>query len=62
MTLSLLAAYDLGAPEHLLQAIYDDEKNNLSPLHLADRKTGAVEVQKVTVNAQNWTQYLGEEK
>ncbi|KAJ3523135.1 hypothetical protein NM688_g8777 [Phlebia brevispora] len=58
----LLAAYDFGASAAQLQAIYDTEKDGLDPLHLADRKTKAVEEQIVTITSTNWTDYLGEEK
>lgn len=58
----LLAAYDLGAPPALLQAIYDAEKSGLSPIHLADRKQGVVKEQPITFTAQSWTEYLGQEK
>ena len=59
---SLLAAYDLGASAKQLQEIYDREKEGLSPLHLADRKTNTVEEQHVEITLSNWTEYLGQEK
>lgn len=59
---SLLAAYDFGAPAKQLQAIYDAQQGELDPIHLADRKTKAVEEQHVTITAKNWTEYLGDEK
>ncbi|KZT11996.1 uncharacterized protein LAESUDRAFT_641939 [Laetiporus sulphureus 93-53] len=58
----LLAAYDLGAPPKLLEAICDAEKGSLSPLHLANRKEGFVEEQHITLTSHNWTEYLGQEK
>lgn len=59
---SLLAAYDLGAPPNLLQAIFDSEENGLDPLHTADRKENKVEEQHVDMNKTNWQQYVGDEK
>ncbi|KAH8104504.1 hypothetical protein BXZ70DRAFT_887737 [Cristinia sonorae] len=58
----LLAAYDLGAPPKLLQAIFDAEKEGLDPIHLADRKEKKVEEQHVNIDKTNWQQYLGQEK
>ncbi|KZT73831.1 hypothetical protein DAEQUDRAFT_356373 [Daedalea quercina L-15889] len=58
----LLAAYDLGAPSKLLQAIYDQERSGLSPIDLADRSKGLVEKQEVAISSQDWTDYLGQEK
>ncbi|CCM01887.1 uncharacterized protein FIBRA_03958 [Fibroporia radiculosa] len=58
----ILAAYDFGASSPLLQAIYDKEKSGLSPIHLADRQTGAVEEQLVQITSRNWTKFLGDEK
>ncbi|KAI0917006.1 hypothetical protein AcW2_007254 [Taiwanofungus camphoratus] len=58
----LLAAYDLGAPAKLLQAIYDQDAPTQSPIHLANRKDHVVEEQHVTVTSHNWTEYLGKEK
>ncbi|KAH9841517.1 uncharacterized protein C8Q71DRAFT_700804 [Rhodofomes roseus] len=58
----LLAAYDLGAPAKLLQAIYDQERSGLSPIHLADRSKDVVEKQETAITLQNWTKYLGQEK
>lgn len=58
----LLAAYDFGATAKQLQAIYDAELNELDPIHLADRATKTVEEQHVTITAENWTEYLGQEK
>lgn len=59
---SILAAYDLGASAKQLQAIYDSELNGLSPIHLADRKAGTVQVQDVEITGDNWREHLGEEK
>lgn len=56
LPLSLLAAYDLGAPAKLLQAIFDAEKSDLDPIHLADRKEKKVEEQRVDMNKTNWWQ------
>ena len=58
----MLAAYDLGAPSKLLQAIFDAEKDGLDSIHLADRKANVVEEQNVDINKTNWQQYVGEEK
>ncbi|GJE96190.1 questin oxidase family protein [Phanerochaete sordida] len=58
----LLAAYDFGASAKQLQAIYDAELDELDPIHLADRATKTVEEQHVTITAENWTEYLGQEK
>ncbi|EKM49645.1 uncharacterized protein PHACADRAFT_265208 [Phanerochaete carnosa HHB-10118-sp] len=58
----LLAAYDFGATAKQLQAIYDADKDGLDPIHLADRATKTVEEQHVTIIAENWTEYLGQEK
>ena len=59
---SILAAYDLGASAKQLQAIFDHEQGGLSPIHLADRRAGTVEVQDMKITAENWRQYVGEEK
>jgi hypothetical protein len=52
---SLLAAYDLGAPPKLLQAMYDNDAKPLRPI-------GLDEVDHPTVTTQNWREYLGVEK
>lgn len=59
---SLLAAYDLGAPAKLLQAIYDNEAKDLDPIHMADRTTKLVEEQHVDITLRNWTEFLGQHK
>ena len=59
---SILAAYDLGATAEQLAVIYDSEKEGLDPIHLADRKSKAVEQQHVQILPSNWTEYLGQEK
>lgn len=59
---SILAAYDLGASAQHLQAIYDTDKDGLDPIHLANRKTKAVEEQHVDMTPANWHKYLGVEK
>lgn len=59
---SLLAAYDLGAPAKLLQAIYDNEAKDLDPIHMADRATKLVEEQHVDITLRNWTEFLGQHK
>ncbi|CAL1713313.1 unnamed protein product [Somion occarium] len=53
----LLAAYDLGAPAKLLEAIYDEGKKGLNPLR-PDAST-TKEPYTVTITRGNWTQYLG---
>ncbi|KDQ61069.1 hypothetical protein JAAARDRAFT_45728 [Jaapia argillacea MUCL 33604] len=58
----LLASYDLGAPTKLLEATYQAEATNQSPIHLADRAKGLVEQQPIKITADNWTEYLGQEK
>ncbi|THH31188.1 hypothetical protein EUX98_g3013 [Antrodiella citrinella] len=50
----LLAAYDLGAPSNLLQAIYDAKQTGLDPI-LRDE-------QQFEVDKTNWQQHLGDEK
>lgn len=59
--ISLLAAYDLGAPAKLLQAIFDTTEPDLDPIHLANKKEEKVEEQHVAMNGKNWQQYLGNE-
>ncbi|THH14724.1 hypothetical protein EW146_g5645 [Bondarzewia mesenterica] len=58
----LLAAYDLGAPPALLQAAYDDGRRGLLPIFTSDRPKRTVERQNVHIGAENWTQFLGQEK
>ena len=62
MSVSLLAAYDLGASPQLLQYIYDVGGRDLDSIHLADRRTKTVAEQHVTLTAEDWTKYLGREK
>jgi hypothetical protein len=52
---SILAAYDLGAPAKVLQAIYDTEAKILRPIDSVEKK--ALE----NLTQQNWTNYLGQE-
>lgn len=53
---SLLAAYDLGAPAVLLQAIYDTERQILKPI---DGETD-VPSEHVKIVPDNFTKYLGQ--
>ncbi|GJJ14036.1 hypothetical protein Clacol_008293 [Clathrus columnatus] len=59
----LLAAYDLGAPAELIQAIYDDEAKVQRPI---DLKTNGVPPEDVpkpgVINDSNWTEWLGNHK
>lgn len=59
---SLLAAYDLGAPSSLIQAIYDEEKHGLNSVFTADRPNKTVERQNLHIGVDTWTHYLGQEK
>ncbi|KAL4251919.1 Questin oxidase-like protein [Abortiporus biennis] len=58
----LLAAYDLGAPASLLQAIYDQEKRGLADIHTVDRVNKVVEEQHVDITDHDWTKYLGQDR
>jgi hypothetical protein len=51
-----LAAYDLGAPTKLLQAIYNSDIKSLRPIDVVEKK----ELQPLT--GKNWTEFLGQEK
>lgn len=60
---SLLAAYDLGAPAQLIQAIYDDEAKIQRPIDLRTNGAAPEDVPKPgVINDTNWTEYLGNEK
>ena len=59
---SLLAAYDLGAPSSLIQAIYDEEKHGLNSVFIAYRPNKIVERQNLHIGVDTWTHYLGQEK
>jgi hypothetical protein len=52
----LLAAYDLGAPPKILQAIYNKDVKSRRPIDIVEKK----ELEPVTV--QNWINFLGKEK
>ncbi|KAA1467082.1 hypothetical protein DENSPDRAFT_856501 [Dentipellis sp. KUC8613] len=58
----LLAAYDLGAPPALLQAIFDAEQRELLDVHTDDIKKQTIHVQDVKIDERNWTQFLGQDK
>ncbi|EJU04191.1 hypothetical protein DACRYDRAFT_20805 [Dacryopinax primogenitus] len=49
----LLAAYDLGAPPALLQAIYDAEASSQRPLD------GEGTLKDLVIDHKNWTEYVG---
>ncbi|KZT62052.1 hypothetical protein CALCODRAFT_479530 [Calocera cornea HHB12733] len=49
----LLAAYDLGAPPALLQAIYDGEASYQRPIE------GEGSLKDLTIDHKNWTEYVG---
>jgi hypothetical protein len=59
---SLLAAYDIGASEALLESICNEEYNSLLPVFTADRPNRVVERQPDVLTRENWTKYLGQEK
>lgn len=59
---SLLAAYDLGAPPAVLQAIYEEEEKVQSPINLVNRKEKKTAPPEVTISDVNWTEYVGQEK
>jgi hypothetical protein len=52
---SILAAFDLGAPAEVLEAIYNRDSKVLRPIHLDDRSD-------VEINCNNWKEHLGVEK
>ncbi|KDQ18174.1 hypothetical protein BOTBODRAFT_104662 [Botryobasidium botryosum FD-172 SS1] len=54
----LFAAYDLGAPPKLLQAIYDKEARHQRPIDLGKPDISPKPGQ---VNQNNWTQWLGDQ-
>ncbi|KAI0060638.1 hypothetical protein BV25DRAFT_1887832 [Artomyces pyxidatus] len=62
MSLSLLAAYDLGASPALLQTIYDQEHGELQSVFMADTRNKTVEKQDVQIQEDNWKEYLGQDK
>lgn len=54
---SILAAYDLGAPTKLLQAIRDADNNSgLRPIDIVNKS----ELESMT--EKNWTSFLGQDK
>jgi hypothetical protein len=60
---SILAAYDLGAPASLIQAIYDDEAKIQRPIDLKDNGLVPEGVIKPgEINEANWTKWLGDAK
>lgn len=58
MHVSLLAAYDLGAPAALLQAIYDTESHIQKPID--DENDAPLEQVKITPD--DFTKYIGQER
>ncbi|TFY78458.1 hypothetical protein EWM64_g5556 [Hericium alpestre] len=62
VTLSLLAAYDLGAPADLLRAVFEEDRQDLANVFTSDLPKKVVERQDVEIHATNWTQYLGQAK
>jgi hypothetical protein len=60
---SILAAYDLGAPACLIQAIYDDEVKLQRPIDL--KENGVVPegvIKSGEITEANWTKWLGDAK
>ena len=55
----ILAAYDLGAPPALLQAMYDEEASEVYNIYTKNTKTREIEKQNVVLDRDNWTDYLG---
>lgn len=55
----LLAAYDLGASEELIRAVYEKEASDQRPILLGE-ETGVVKPGSVT--KENWKEYLGNAK
>ena len=53
---SILAAYDLGAPATHLKKIYADEAASQRP-RILDEKD-----KTISVNKENWAQYLGNQR
>ena len=60
--ISLLAAYDLGAPAKILQAIYDEDKKMQRHIDLGETDTTIGEIELDNVTLENWTTFLGEQK
>lgn len=58
MHVSLLAAYDLGAPAALLQSIYDAECQIQKPID----GTNDAPSEHVRITPDDFTKYLGEER
>jgi len=59
---SLLAAYDLGAPAKLLQAIYDEEQKMQRPVDLGNKETSIEDVSLSDITKENWQTFLGQER
>lgn len=58
MHISLLAAYDLGAPAPLLQAIYDAERQIQKPID----EENDTPLERVKIIPDNFTKYVGQER
>jgi hypothetical protein len=58
MHVSLLAAYDLGAPAALLQAIYDTERQIQKPID-GEKDTPS---ERVKIAPDDFTKYVGQER
>lgn len=54
--ISILAAYDLGAPAGLLAKIYESEGRIQRPIYLDEKD------RHIVVDNKNWVQYLGNQK
>jgi hypothetical protein len=60
--ISLLAAYDLGAPAKILQAIYDEDTKMQRHIDLGENDTTIGEIELDNVTLENWTTFLGKQK
>jgi hypothetical protein len=59
---SLLAAYDLGAPAKLLQAIYNEEQKMQRPVDLGNKETTIENVNVSDITKENWQTFLGKDR